>query len=308
MLNASKRILQKIPSNFSCSCGIKRSFIVQRNSLKTLKRNYSVVKLNKPKKYLKTNEITLFIKGFLAKNENPHNFKHWFKTHKKLVENEIWEDCAKGWYWESGRIKTPIPYTSGFHFLWTAYNKSKCIRLNPMTLLATGALDAGINLSRIYLQYNYIQKNLEAMSEHLTVDLTELAQKYDKVRIVCHSLGSKLYLNAIQNIDKEYLPDEVYMLGPAFIEDDYSNILDQSSKDKTVIYYSENDWILKYFFKILNYDLKNRVPKFAVGEVGLENSYNKVDLHNVSEHFKGRWIVHSYYPYLFDKLILSSNE
>jgi len=246
-------------------------------------------------------EITIYIKGFLSKNEKPSNFDKWQLTHHKLVFKHNWNEKFIGWQWDCGEVQIPLPFLSGSNLLYAIYNHTRILRLNPITLISTLGIDASIFTAMVAYQYFLVEKNIHMMAPKLALDLIAYSKKYENVRIVSHSLGCKLLLNALPYIPAKHKPRNIHMCAPAFTESDYGHLLNDSSKHQTYIYYTLNDAVLSTLLQMT----KNKNP---VGAYGLSNNYQKVQTIDVSKHFNDEWIIHNNYHKVAHKFIVNDNN
>jgi len=186
-------------------------------------------------------ELTIYIKGFMSKGETQEKFENWLDSHNKVVEKKGWGEVAKGWHWKSGEgIGFPLPIATALMLL----SKTRFLRLSPMTLAAAGVTDLAVVATDLLQQYYVAEKNSVEHAHLLQMDITRLNEKYEKVRIVAHSLGCQLLLNALRDMPQGDKPYEIHLCAPAFEEKPYEDILGYLAKDHTYIYYCEDDLIL----------------------------------------------------------------
>ena len=233
-------------------------------------------------------EITLYIKGFLSRNEKPQDFQKWINTHDKIVNKYNWNKHIKGWYWDCGKIKYPIPFMTSAHTAYSVYKKTKILRLNPWILAGSALFDAGLFATRMMYEYKHAEQNTHKLAHQLAHDLIKVSDRYEKVRIVAHSLGCKLLMNAIIDIPPKYRPDIIHLCAPAFVEEDYGYMLNEISKDKTYLYYTNNDIILNNILQLI-------LGKSVCGADGLKKEYHNIITTDVSEYFKNHWMIHNNY-------------
>lgn len=72
------------------------------------------------------------------------------------------------------------------------------------------------------------------------VDFGWKAHKVEtKLRAVAHSLGCKLLINALEQIDASERPDEIHLCAAAYTETEFPLfVLQKLAKDHTYVYYS----------------------------------------------------------------------
>lgn len=247
-------------------------------------------------KIVKKPETTLYIKGFLSKKEKEDNYDKWLASHHKLVFKHKWNNNANYHDWDCGNLKIPLPFASGMNALYSIYNSSKIIRANPVTFASSLAIDTALMAGMITYQYFIVEENTHTMAPKLALDLMDLSKKYEIVRVVCHSLGCKLLLNAIEYIPDKHKPNVVHLCAPTFNETEYEHILNKVSKQKTYIYYTDRDTILSTALQLT----KNKNP---VGAFGLEKTYSNIKAIDVTSYFDDYWLVHNNYHKVFCKFL-----
>ena len=288
--------------------------IFRKSFFSTVSVNYNSKDLA-PLKYeqYKEKEVTLYIKGFLSKGESGEDFSKWEQAHKEVSEiNDRWEKdgVIKGWNWNSGKIQYPYPIFLGTNLFYHLYRSSKVARMTPGGVAVSLSLDASIYSFRIFYQYYDIESRMNLLSENLKKDIIRLSKKYKRVRIVCHSLGSKLLLNALKDVPDEFKPDCIHMCAPAITQDEFDFYLkkfnEKLAKEKTYIYYSENDYVLSVFYRIIKGYIKQ---EDIVGVKGLDKSLlekNKIyqlEQKDCTSLFKDYWLTHNNYVSIFPKII-----
>lgn len=248
-------------------------------------------------KIKKDPEITIYIKGFLSKIEKQEKTDYWLASHHKLVFKQQWNKNAEHYNWDCGNLKIPPPLVSGVNALYAVYQNSKIIRLNPWTFASSIAIDTTLLAGMVMYQYLIVEENTHIMAPKLALHLIELSKKYEKVRVICHSLGCKLLLNSIEYITNEkHKPTVVHLCAPTFNETEYEDLLDRVAKQKTYIYYTNRDSILSIALQVT----KNKDP---VGAYGLCKKYNNVKAIDVTNHFDDFWLIHTNYHKVFHQFV-----
>lgn len=271
--------------------------------LPRLQRWHTTISLSKKDKLdvKRGPEVTLYIKGFLSKGETPDDYHLWMYSHNRIAKKHYWDETAKGWSWNCGDIEYPIPFITGTNLAYSLFSKAKFIKGHPMFMAGGLFLDFGVFLSKMIYQYYKVEKNTTILSYQLSAELERLSKKYGKVRVVAHSLGCKLLLNAIKDVPKEYRPNYVHLCAPALSEEIYGPILNEVSKNRTCIYYSPNDVILSVLLQIL----KGRNP---IGSSGLSKHYPNVKAIDVTPYFKNFWVIHSNYNEQFHNFVHEEHQ
>ena len=135
-----------------------------------------------------------------------------------------------------------------------------------------------------YWKWEHAVRSVEGGALQLAEDLLQLRMHYDVVRIVAHSLGCRIYLEAIRRLGvvrttTDHLPDEVHLLAPAFGEQEYEGELGDAARDACYIYYTSRDITLGHIYPIVSRG------EAAVGYVGLAGHYARTHGLDVSEQF-----------------------
>ncbi|GAB5372083.1 hypothetical protein AAMO2058_001635100 [Amorphochlora amoebiformis] len=232
-------------------------------------------------------EITIFVKGFLGRHDRPGDFEGWLDAHSRT---HFMGDCI-GWKWGSGKVfewqrMIPMP------LLTLAGVATRRISLTPNGFLAATIGEAGITGIRMYAQYRNAVNNAHAEATALAAFLEASRQTYSTVRIIAHSLGCQLVLNALRFPDTKR-PDYVHMCAPAVTEERVKEILEGGIASQAArIYYSERDLVLSTAFRLLE-------QGEALGTTGLLGEYQGILDKDVTEYFNTRIGVHGEYENLF---------
>lgn len=148
----------------------------------------------------------------------------------------------------------------------------------PQTLAVVGLQQVLLTGGTLLYQYHYALNNAVELAHQLATKIRELQQSYDRVRIVAHSLGCKILIEAVKELPLHLRPDEIHLCAPAIAEAEHSQLLDHLAKVQTFVYYCERDWVLEPWFRIAH-----SIP--AVGAVGLQRKYIGLTAVNVDKHF-----------------------
>ena len=126
-------------------------------------------------------------------------------------------------------------------------------------------------------------------------------KQYGKVRVVSHSLGCKLLVNAIRDIPHEFRPHTVHLCASAFDEETYGPILNEISQRRTYIYYTPKDVVLSLGLR----SIKGYNP---IGSAGLKKHYPNAKAVDVSSYFADFWIVHNNYNEQFHRFVHEEHQ
>jgi len=284
---------------------ICRSFQPNRlSAISTISRRWhTTVMLSKKEKFnIKEGpETTLYIKGFLSKGESVEDYHLWHHSHNRIVKKHYWNETAKGWNWNCGDLEYPIPFITITNFAYNLYKSSKFLKAHPAMIATSLLIDAGYHIGRLIHQYRRVEKNTTILSYQLSQELVRLHKQYGKVRVISHSLGCKLLVNAIRDIPHEFRPHTVHLCAPAFDEETYGPILNEISQRRTYIYYTPKDVVLSLGLR----SIKGYNP---IGSAGLKKHYPNVKTVDVSSYFSDFWIVHNNYNEQFHRFVHEEHQ
>lgn len=253
------------------------------------------------------NEITLYVKGFLAPREEPDDFESWSSSH--MVAHDVlgWSRTAAGIQWQSGEFysvgKIPLPIASG---LAAALSMMRRTPWSLPGLAAIGASEIGIMAARIAWQWNYAQVNAQEAAVELANRIEALqtgpAAK-NTVRVVAHSLGCSHVLHACSALHPELRPRELHLCAPAITGEDFSRLLAEGPLAETVyVYYSPYDAVLSMLYYTV---MRGNHALGAVGPTDEHMIGGDVRALDSSDVFRDGW-VHGAYGNRFSELAVAS--
>ena len=241
-------------------------------------------------------ETTVYVKGFLARNEKAEDFRSWEQSHLELVERLDWGPRCAGYRWPAGKIfavgKLPVPVAVFTSTAFRLYRQQRRrLKLAVPTLAAQAIVEEVVLLAgRLAYQYLSATKGAVDRSTAFAEKLRDLRRRYEYVRIVGHSLGCRHAIEAISSLDPDDRPDEVHLCAPALREADYEELLHGLARRRTVIYYTERDLILSTVFRVLSLG-------HALGARGPTQCYTRLRSVDISKHVGLR--AHSQYSEKF---------
>lgn len=236
-------------------------------------------------------EVTVYVKGFLASGEEPLHFDRWHRGHQRLVESQGWGEHAHGWAWDSGSwLSIPVPMASGTKLAWDVYRAARHARV--AALGATAGMAVAEVAARFASQYWMASRRAAEDAEALARELRDLAERHTRVRVVAHSLGCRQVVAAAASLAPELRPAEVHLCGPALVEDDVADVLGSLARDRTYVYYAENDLVLRVAFPIVAFDR-------ALGAGAPKGTYDRLQAIDVGHHFG--FFVHAEYKNRFSE-------
>jgi hypothetical protein len=234
-------------------------------------------------------EVTLYIKGFLARGEKPDDFDAWLDSHRRLEISHAWGPRAHGYCWPSGRFaKLPIPVATTVKLAWDLYRRSGILR--RANVAGNVGLAAGELALRLASQYLSVNRSLTERADHLAEKLAGFAARNDRVRVVAHSLGCRYIIEAASRLSPEQRPHRIHLCAGACREMDVAAKLPQLAREQTYQYYSADDLVLATAFTAM---ARGR----ALGATQLGHDYPGLTGIDVSEHFGFR--VHGEYKHRF---------
>lgn len=240
-------------------------------------------------------ELTLYIKGFLAPGERPDDFEAWLACHRRLEITHGWGRRARGYCWPSGGLApVPVPMAAAVKVVWDLYRRSGVLRrANVVGNLGLAVAEVALRLAS---QYRSVSRSLNEGSAGLAQKLAGLSARYDRVRVVAHSLGCRQIVEAASRLAPERRPQEIHLCAAACREKEVAAQLPHLAQQHTYLYYTAKDLVLQAAFTVM---ARGR----ALGAAGLRGSYAAVTAIDVSEHFDFR--VHGEYKHRFAELAIS---
>jgi len=235
-----------------------------------------------------SDEVTVYVKGFLGSGEDPEHFESWHRGHRALVESRGWGAGAHGWGWSSGSWFTvPVPVASGAKLAVDVYRAVRYARV--AALGATVGLAVAEIGARFLAQYLAAERRAAADAEALAEELDRLAAEHRYVRVVAHSLGCRQVVEAAARLPASRRPSEVHLCAPALVERDVAHLLPNLA-ERSYVYYSPKDLVLSLAFPIVAWER-------PLGVVPPEAEYASLTAIDVTEHFGFR--VHGEYKNRF---------
>ena len=227
-------------------------------------------------------EVTVYVKGFLGRGEDPDHFDAWLDSHRAAAQRHGWSPHAVGYYWPSGDVGgPPIPFASAVKVAWDIYGLIS--RARRVSVPATLALTAGEEIARLALrfasEYRAAERAALERAEMFAGVLAELRARHGGVRVVAHSLGCRHTIEAISALSASQRPDAVHLSAPACLEDAVAEHLGSLARSHTTLYFTPNDLVLRTGFALM-------AGGAALGASGPEGDYPKLDPVDVSEYFQ----------------------
>ena len=211
--------------------------------------------------------------------------------------------------------KLPVPFATmsnltlrALKYLW----RGARFIPSPTQLAVIAAQEIGFSLANIIWQYKSSTSHIEEHSHMLSKYIHELRttlgidhvrksvyvcfySSFIQLRIVGHSLGCRMLLNSLREVEPHERPDEIFLCAPALNEQDYHDILHCAARQNTFILYNPQDMILSHVFPLME-----RKAALGCTEPKLDHG-PRCRAFSVEQHFNV--MVHGEYKYRFDKLV-----
>lgn len=246
-----------------------------------------------------SNEVTIYVKGFLARGESATDFHDWFISHHKLRDSARlnWSPNVTGFRWQNGDLPIPAPLASSALLAYKLFRgKSSLLKLTPAGLLASAGVDVALYAGMLATEFYRAENSLETQSLILAEQLERLRAQHTTVRVVAHSLGCRLVHHALKRVPYEARPHDIHYLAPAFVEDEIGPSLDTMAHQSIAIYHNKNDYILSLLYSGVT------GGSVAVGAHGVSGKYEKVKTLDTTPYFT--WLVHTEYRNEFHRFAL----
>ena len=241
-------------------------------------------------------EVTVYVKGFLARGEKADHFERWLVCHKALEESHAWGPNAFGYYWPSGgfgKLAASVGAAKGVvDFVRVVRNVRRAVSLANLGMIVGEQV---LTISALFVyQYLTAARNAQILAEECASHLAALAEGDTRVRVVAHSLGCRQVIEAVSSLPTELRPDEIHLCAPAVREDDVAEKLPSLARSATYLYYTEKDRVLDLGFTPL---ARGR----ALGYAGPREVYAGLTALDVSEQFD--FFVHGEYKTRYGQLV-----
>ena len=242
-------------------------------------------------------EVTVYVKGFLARGEEPDHFESWRDSHRELEASHGWGSAAFGYHWPSGSFwSRPVAIVGTAKVAWDviriARNARRAARLSYWGAML--AEETALVASRFVHQYWSAARQAAQRAEDHAARLRELAGRYRRVRVVAHSLGCRHVIEAVTQLGVSERPHEIHLCAAACREADVTDKLSALAREQTYLYFTDKDRLLELAFTPL---ARGR----ALGSVGPRRDYRGLTAIDVGEHFD--FWVHGEYKNRFGRLV-----
>ena len=243
---------------------------------------------------------TVYIQGFLT-SAHDDAWGEWLGCHTRLQQHWGEGAGAYGYAWETGgegdrfgRYPIPVATTASSALMIAKALLLPAKAMAPTTtLLAALVGDTLANAARLHAHFREANKQATLHAERLAEALDRLGD--GPIRLVAHSLGCLLALEALAMLPKERRPIETHLCAPAVTEKCAAHLLPTASHPdgRTIIYYSRRDEVLTTAFQM--YTRGER----AIGCAPLASPLPaNVSLRDVTNYYS--LVCHNEYPKTFD--------
>jgi len=241
-------------------------------------------------------DVTLYVKGFLSRGEDPDHFESWLACHAELEKTHGWGREAFGYHWPTGRfgkLAAAVGAAKGaVDVMRVVRNVRRAASMGNLGFIAGEQLATIVAL--FVFQYMTASRNARELADELADQLRELAVQGRDVRVVAHSLGCRQVIEAAGRLEPAHRPAEIHLCAPAVREDDVADKLSGLARGTTFLYYTQKDRILDLGFTPL---ARGR----ALGFAGPSRTRKRLRALDVSESFD--FWVHSAYKSRFCHLV-----
>ncbi len=163
----------------------------------------------------------VYVTGFMTDTKQESNWESWLPAHRQLAASPLpWAEAAYGYHWQTGAAgdwfgRWPLPVHAAALL---------ARRSSPATLLAAVTADALVNATRLLLHF----RAAEAAAVTDAPGLARACADFDgRYRLLAHSLGCRLVLEALPLLPAEQRPQEVHLMAAAATEEAHARRLPQ---------------------------------------------------------------------------------
>lgn len=103
---------------------------------------------------------------------------------------------------------------------WIGWRLLKLRSIHPVGLLTVALTDLALLGVQVVNDCRNIDKIIAENQSELEEHLTNLHQRYQRVRVVAHSAGCKLIVKTVQNLPFSKRPHYLHLCAPALTEDE----------------------------------------------------------------------------------------
>jgi len=244
-------------------------------------------------------EVTVYVKGFLARGEKADHFERWLACHNVLEGSHAWGPHAFGCHWPSSgfsKVTAALGAAKGVvDFVRVVRNVRRAASLGNLGWIVGEQV---LTVSALFVhQYLAATRNAQALAAELATQLAALATLAEgeaRVRVVAHSLGCRQVIEAASSLPPELRPHEIHLCAPAVREDDVADKLPSLARGTTFLYYTQKDRVLDLGFTPL---ARGR----ALGYSGPREAHAGLTALDVGDQFD--FFVHGEYKARFGQLV-----
>ena len=226
-------------------------------------------------------EVTLYVKGFLGRGEDPDHWERWLASHDALVGSHGWGERVVACRWPSGELLPRSVAALGaikgaVDAVRIARNVRRAARLSHWGAML--AEELAVVAAHFAWQYVSATRNAEARADELAEHLSALAAEGERVRVVAHSLGCRHVIEGVSRLAAEHRPHEIHLCAPASREEDVAGKLSHLARERTWLYHTRKDRVLDLAFTPV---ARGR----ALGHTGPARDYAGLVALDVGAHF-----------------------
>ena len=192
--------------------------IVRRPAVlaRSWRRLSSTLRLLRPRGEASDGRPTVYVTGFLTDTSCSQNWGDWLRSHQQLANAQDslgWCEEAYGLDWRTGASgdwlgRWPLP----LHVAVLLMQRS-----SPAALVAGAAGDTLLNAARLYLTFRAAEEAAARDAPKVAAALRSLSatEHVHSYRVVAHSLGCRLIVDALPLLPPESRPAEVHLCAAA---------------------------------------------------------------------------------------------
>lgn len=221
--------------------------------LRTWGRHESTLRLLQPRAAGASDaKPTVYCTGFLTDTSGDDNFRDWLSCHIALSDG-----ASLGWCAEAHGVEWRTGHTGDFFGRWPLLLHSSVFllrRSSPLMLVGGVAGDGLLNAARVYYAFNAAEDAAKQDAPSLAAALSSLHARpqSESYRVVAHSLGCRLVLEALPLLPRSERPAEVHLCAAAITAEAALSKLPYACRPGGRLYhhYSTGDEALSSAFKL----------------------------------------------------------
>ena len=198
---------------------------------------------------------TVYVQGFCAQSRVASDFRDWFDSHRRISAAEPeWAGPAWGLSWPTGDAGGsfdnlggwPVPAASAAWFIMR-----RASRLPVGGAVAAVAADVLLTAARAALHFRETERTLKTAAPAMAELLYGLHKETGGYRVVAHSLGVRMAVEAISELPIDARPTEAHLCGAACTASQLAGRAEELSRGERVHYYNPRDLTLRSAYRLV---------------------------------------------------------